>query len=78
MTVEQLKKVHQTRPFRPFTLKLADGSRVRVNHPEMMAYSEGARTTVVYGKGDEFEIIDLLLVAGIEVGNGHAKRDRKK
>ncbi|RIK68026.1 MAG: hypothetical protein DCC65_04125 [Planctomycetota bacterium] len=78
MTVEQLKKVHQARPFRPFTLKLADGSRLRVRHPEMMSYSESGRTAVVHGEGNDFDIIDLLLVVGLEVRNGHAKRSKRK
>lgn len=66
ITVVQLKKVH------------ADGSRLHVRHPEMMAYSEGARTTVVYGENGDFEIVDHLLVVGLEVRNGHAKRSKRK
>lgn len=78
MTVEQLRKAHETRPFRPFTLKLADGSRFHVRHPECLSYSPTGRTVVAVDPEDEtFEIIDLLLVASIRVGNGHRPRKRR-
>lgn len=78
MPVEQLKKLHQARSFRPFTLKPADGSRLRVRHPEMMSYSESGRTAVVHGVGNDFDIIALLLVVGLEVRNGHTKRSKRR
>ncbi len=70
MTVEQIRRVHQARPFRPFTLKLADGSKVRVPHQESMWIHPSGRTIYVALTGDDFQIIDLLLVAAIEVSNG--------
>ncbi|MCH7592782.1 MAG: hypothetical protein IH989_08395 [Planctomycetes bacterium] len=43
-----------------------------------MALSPTGRSAVVYGKGGGFEIIDILLITGIEVGNGKAKPARKR
>lgn len=78
MTIEQLRKIHQTRPFRPFTMKLADGSRLRVPHPECLSYSPSGRTVIaVKPEAESFEVVDLLLVASVEVGNGHATRRRR-
>ena len=74
MTTEQLKKVHDARPFRPFRVHLADGRAFQVRHPEMLAYSPTGRTFVVYsGRGDEMEIIDLLLVTSIETGRNGSR-----
>lgn len=78
MTVEQLRKVHQARPFQPFTLKLADGNHIDVKHPEFLAHSPSGRTVIVTTPDESFEVIDLLLVASIEVGNGQAKKKRRK
>lgn len=72
MTTEALSKLHTTRPFQPFSIRLGDGQSIPVDHPEMLAYSPRARTAVVYMKDGSFEIVDLLLVTGLEV---HAPRN---
>jgi hypothetical protein len=41
MTIEQLDTLHQTRPFKPFTLHLADGSQHRVVSPEFLWRTPG-------------------------------------
>jgi hypothetical protein len=70
MTTEQLSKIHQTRPFDRFSIRLGDGQVLPVEHPEMLAYSPKSRTAVVYLKNGDFEIIDLLVVTGLEVHRG--------
>lgn len=77
MTLDQIKQVHEARPFQPFTLRLADGSKIAVRHPEFMARSPTGRTVVVFGSGESFEIVDLLLVAAIDVGNGRGRSRRQ-
>ena len=67
MTTEQLYKVHTARPFKPFSIRLGDGQPLPVEHPEMLAYFEKARTATVYLKDGSFEIVDLLLITGLEV-----------
>jgi hypothetical protein len=70
VTIEQLREAHQARPFRPFVLRLADGQKVRVPHPEFMAFSRTGRTVSVAAENDAFKIMDLLLVTSIDVGDG--------
>ena len=67
MTTEQVRKLYEARPFRRFSIHLADGRTLRVSHPEWMALSPSGRTIVVYQRDDSFEIVDLLLVTGLEV-----------
>lgn len=74
MTIDQLKAMMAKRPFRQFTLRLADGSRVSVTHPELVLVVPPGRTIIVATGYESFEIIDLLLVAAIEVGNGRSRR----
>lgn len=77
MTTEEIDKLHQARPFRPFTIHLADGNKHRVVSPEFLARSKGGRTIFVSTGTEAVEIIDLLLVTKLTVGNG-ARRRRKQ
>jgi hypothetical protein len=67
MTIEQLRNVHQARPFRPFTPHLADGRAIHVAHSEFLSHSPAGRTIIVYGADDSLNILDLLLLTDIEV-----------
>ncbi len=78
MTIQQLKKVHGARPFRPYRIHIADGRSIDVQHPELLAHSPGGRTIAVAHPDDTFEILDLLLVTSLEVLNGKSKSTRRK
>ena len=77
MTIEQLSTLHQARPFLPFTLCLADGNGIRVEHSEFLARTPGGRTVIVTEQDESFRVIDLLLVTNLAVGNGRSHRGRK-
>ena len=68
MTIEQLRDVHQARPFRPFTIHMADGRALHVPHSEFLSHSPAGRTVIVYHDDEKFSIVDLLLVNEVEVG----------
>lgn len=51
---------------RPFTLRLSDGSRVPVAHPDFMMMPPGAGLIVVYGRRGGITQIDPLHVVAIE------------
>lgn len=69
MTIEQLRKVHLARPFKPFRLHLADGRSIHVKHPEFLMQTPSGRTIYVATPKDDVEIIDLLLVTSIHIAN---------
>ncbi len=75
MTVDQLRKLHEARPFQPLRLNLADGRSIRVDHPELLAYT-GGRTVFVGMPDDSFHVLDILMITGIEVSNGKGTRRR--
>lgn len=75
MTTEALYKLHQARPFQPFSLRLGDGQALKVEHPEMLSYAPKSRIAVVHRRDGSFEIVDLLLVTGLDV---HAPRNGKR
>lgn len=70
MNIQEIKKLHRSQPFKPFTLRLADGNEYTVRHPEFFMVTESGRTIIVATPDDSFEIIDALLVASIHVANG--------
>jgi hypothetical protein len=77
MTTEQLDAVHQAKPFRPFTIHLADGTKHEVIHPELLWRTQGGRTVFISLGGEQVAIVDLLLVTQITHGNGSRKPKRR-
>jgi hypothetical protein len=76
MTTDALYNLHAARPFRPFSIRLGDGQALPVDHPEMLAYARKSRTAVVYRKDGSFQIVDLLLVTGLEVSPPGGRKTR--
>jgi hypothetical protein len=79
MTANQIRKLHQARPFQAFRINLADSRSLVVSHPELLLINEGGRTIIVV-TGDEnlYEVVDLLLVTSLEVLNGQAKPQKRR
>jgi hypothetical protein len=65
MTTEQLRLVHTSKPFSPFTIHTADGVPHPVPHPEFLAHAPGTRTCAVSDQSGLVTVIDLLLVTRI-------------
>jgi hypothetical protein len=69
MTIEKLRAAVVTRPFRPFTIVMGDGTRCHVSHPEMIAMNPKAERTVIVAFGaEEHAVLDLLLMTALEYG----------
>ena len=73
MTIDGLKKLHDTRPFRPFVMHMTDGRQIHVKEPEILARSPNGRMAAVYTRGDSFALIDLSHVMSISVGSVKGK-----
>lgn len=67
MTASKLKEVYDLEPFRPFTLRLADGRAIPVLHREFMMAAPSGQVVVVMQPDDTMNIIDLNLVMDIEL-----------
>ena len=77
MTIEQIRKVHQARPFQPFDIHLADGRSLPVPHPEFLAVTPPGRTIGVGLDDGTIEVVDLLLVTSLKPrANGARSRGR--
>ena len=77
MTIEQLRKMHQTRPFEPFEIFLADGRTIAVDHPEFLSQSPAGRTISVGMPDGTHQVIDLLLVTSLKPKANGAPRSRR-
>jgi hypothetical protein len=66
MTMERIRERLHARPFEPFTIHLADGRSVLVQHPDFIAAAPSGRTLSVYQPDDSHHIIDVLLVTDLE------------
>lgn len=76
MTIEQLRGAYEAQPFRPFIMHLADGRQIPVRHREFILTVPSGRTVVVCQPDDTLNIVDLLLVADLEIKP--QKRSSKK
>ncbi len=78
MTVEQVRKVYEAQPFRPFRLHLADGRELQVLSREFLAFSPSGRTIFIYHPDESFDIVDLLLVTDLEFGVPPGMRGKRR
>ncbi len=81
MTIEQLRKAYRTQPFKPFTISLTDGRRFHVGHQEYLSIAPQAqRTFAVAAEGEEYSVVDLLLVTSLDYKNSrpNGRPKRKK
>jgi hypothetical protein len=65
MTIDELKKAKDRRPFEPFVIWTADGRALEVRHPDAIAW--GSRRIVSYvSRFDDWQVIDVALITSIE------------
>ncbi|MCE9527796.1 MAG: hypothetical protein K8R36_17270 [Planctomycetales bacterium] len=77
MTSQQLRNMHQARPFKPFDIHLADGRSIPVEHPELLVVTSGGRTIGVAVEDDAIEVIDLLLVTSLKPRSNSTVRSKR-
>ena len=77
MTIEKIRDLYSTQPFRPFVLHLADGRAIPVHHRDFIMAVPSGRTLVVCQPDDTLNIVDLLLVTDVEL-KPLANRGRKR
>jgi hypothetical protein len=55
MTIEQVKQLYNSAPFKPFIIHLADGRRIPVKHREFMATSPSGRPIAADSRHGRFK-----------------------
>jgi len=75
MNRDEILAHYHERPFRPFIVHVADGRKLRVDHPEFFAIT-GQRSIVVAKPAGGIDILDAMLITGIEVPESKSRRGR--
>ena len=80
MRIEELRTLHQARPFRPFAIHTADGRKFPIPHSEFLAYDPDGTMVVALRTDHTFSILDIQLITELEVlpRNGKTRRRAKK
>src|SRR5260370_36973931 len=68
MTAEELRQHIKARPFRPFTIHVADGRTIPVAHHDFILVSSSGRMVEVFQPDDSHDIRDMLLITDIILG----------
>ena len=76
MTIQEIQRLWNEKPFKPFRVLCADGNKYEVWHPEYMGQSPSGRLIMIGLDDDSTVTIDLLLVVGIQKGikRGNGRR----
>jgi len=73
VTIEKFRELQHGAPFIPFTVRLADGRQIPVNHPDFVAASPTGRIVCIFhGPGDASVFVDIMLVTALELNPGAA------
>ncbi len=55
MTLAELKRAKDTRPFKAFRIRLTDGKEIPIEHPDAVAWEdERARIVLVLSQGEHY------------------------
>lgn len=66
MTIDELKKAKNQRPFRPFLIRMADSREIEVKHPDAVAWeNDNAWIVVCIVPGGGWEIVDIRMVTSL-------------
>ena len=67
MKLEDLKRLKDQRPFRQFTIRLADGRKIRIRHPDAISVKDehgGIATCLLPGGGCEIMKVGSITLEG--------------
>ena len=68
MSVDELKRLLNAVPFRPFTVYMPSDTSFRIPHPDFALLTPNGRTMVVaHEQSDAVDILDVPLITRLEV-----------
>jgi len=78
MKIEDIRKRLHAQPFRPFNVHFADKARLSVKHEDFVALAPTGREMIVYQSSGDYQVVDVMLVTGLEVPVRHGTRKPQK
>ncbi len=67
MTTEAIKTAVQSRPFRPLTVRLANGLQIQIQSEEHVAVHPDGKTFIIFEPNGGYRIVDIPLVTDLSV-----------
>lgn len=67
MTTEAIKTAVQSRPFRAFTVRLANGLQFQIQSQEHVAVHPDGKTFIIFEPNGGYRIVDIPLVTDLSV-----------
>jgi len=67
MTTEVIKDAIQKRPFRPFSLRLANGLEIQIEDENLVALHPAGKTFIIFEPDGGYRIVDIPLVTDLAV-----------
>jgi hypothetical protein len=67
MTTEVIKDAIQKRPFRPFSLRLANGLEIQIQEQDRVALHPDGDTFIIFEPNGGYRIVDIPLVTDLAV-----------
>jgi hypothetical protein len=67
MTTEAIRDAVQKRPFRPFSVCLADGSQIKIQSQDYVALHPAGKTFIIFEPDGGYRIVDIPLVTDLSV-----------
>ena len=74
VNIKVLRELHETRPFVPFTITLADGRKLTVPHNEFFSFFPSGRSAILTHGDESFTLIDLFMVTAVDMQKRNAAR----
>jgi hypothetical protein len=68
VTIQEIQRLREKKPFQPFRILTADGESYDVMHPEYLGQTPSGGVIMIGLPDDSSVRLDLLLVTGIQEG----------
>jgi hypothetical protein len=65
MRLEELRRVKNQRPFRPYRIRMADGREIAITHPDAVAWENEHSRVVLALSGGEHHWIEAVLITSL-------------
>jgi hypothetical protein len=77
MDLQGIREALHRQPFAPFNIRLADGRKLPVRHPDFVAV--GPRRAIVIGPDNSWSVVEPLLIVSLDYdGKHHPRGNRRK
>lgn len=78
MNVKSIREFCEAKPFRPFSVHLADGRAIPVEHPELVFFPPSNQEVLIYQQDNSFDFVDVFQITSLKQKRGSAGRSKKE